>query len=66
MMMRIIGDRVESVTREEVEAMCRDLLKAADALNSVRDDAEKVAACMEVFRRRTPQMLEATRNLSVF
>jgi hypothetical protein len=60
---RINGDRVETISHAEVVTICKRLQEAADALASVRDDAEKFAACQDVFGRRTPYALEAAREL---
>lgn len=62
MAVRLTGDRVEVITQQEVEALWRAFLEAADALNNVRDDMEKVAAGMQVFGRRWHEAEEAVRR----
>jgi hypothetical protein len=42
---------------KEIEALWRDLLKAAEALNAVENGMDKVVACMEVFGRRTQDVM---------
>ena len=62
-MIRLNGDRVETITQEEVELLWRALGEAAEALNNVRDEAEKVAACMQAFGREFHKALEAVREI---
>lgn len=64
MMVRLNGDRVETITREEVEAMCRTLRAAAEAFDSVRDCAEKLSAAMTVFGRQATEAIEAARVIA--
>ena len=56
-MIRLNGDTVEEISIGEVEALFRNLRAAAEAVNSVRDGAEKFAAAMNVFGRNAAEMM---------
>ena len=57
MALRLNGDRAETISMKEIEELWRNLLRAAEAVNSVEPGMEKMAAAMEVFGRRAPHVL---------